>query len=190
MPPEPGEYWERPQLKRLVSGKVSATDESGRLASSREVNGLEDDDEGPGPLEWLALYEATLPVWAETDNELTRALNSVAELMNQSGLDIKASDVRKQGYAGRLFLDKQLARALTPIVDDIYALSVKTSGHLRDVDTGLREHMSRQIALVKREPDERARVCREFLSTRAMADAILGGIAASDCYFNDTATTE
>jgi hypothetical protein len=184
-------YWERPQLERLVGGKVSATEESGGLASSQEVNGAEeDDDEGPGPLEWLALYEATLPVWAETDNELTLALNSVAELMNQSGLDIKASDARKQGYAGRLFLDRQLAKALKPLVDDIYALSVKTSGHLRDVDSGLREHISRQIALVKRQPQERARVCREFVSTRAMADAILGGIAVSESYLERFATTK
>ena len=186
-PPFRVRYWERQELNRFMGHDPGSLEVITRPISGEQAGAPALGSRAPGPLEWLALYEKTMPAWADTEGKIGPALDSISSLMKQAAADIQASNAGGQGYPGMLEINRRLASELAPLVEKLEGLYEQGFQHLKDVDPGLREHIRRAIERARSRPTEAPQVCAEFQSIRTVADAILASLSANDRYIRSRA---
>jgi hypothetical protein len=126
-------------------------------------------DDELGVIDKIAAAEAALPVWNETIEGMTAAMEEIAVLTTQAVGDMQASDARGEGFAGRLRVANRLAQELGVPADRLLKLSSEYASRLLEVDTGF----SVLIAMLANEepddPDEDALRSEFYSNVREMA---------------------
>jgi hypothetical protein len=161
----------RKAVADLAERLVGILERSLPVASENErvIESKEGDD--PALLEMMAEMETAFPRWTSVVLEFSSVMEVIAGEAVRASEEIKESDARGGGFAGRLRVSHQLAERITEPVNRFYELGNLYSAELVNVDPGI-------LALIREAPrqalaeDDRQNVEEFFSSVR-------GAVAAS-----------
>jgi TIR domain len=107
------------------------------LGSDHSLDPKQDDDDAPGFLELIAEGEEALPRWSAVVQDASPMMESLGKLAEDAAREMKASDARGGGAAGRLKVAARMAAKMREPVDQILRLGEQYTKEVEAVDGAL-----------------------------------------------------
>jgi hypothetical protein len=149
--------------QRLVAANAAA-EATDLLAAAESIAVGDDVDDGDeaGTLDRIAAAEEAMPTWTETMEEIGEAVAPIAEIMQRGTEELRESDRKGKGFAGRLRVTRRIAAELDEPAREMLRLGQKFASDLHTVDSGMRALIQQAEAEVAEDPDAAEAVCEFF----------------------------
>lgn len=163
---------ERPVAEGGVGGdnasKLAEARQAIAIVGERGPDGLEGDE--LGLVDLIAGAEEALPRLTEVSEEMARLIEEIGALAEEAAGGMAASDAAGKGFAGRLRVIKEFAKALDQPSERLLQLGSRYASELRSVDAGF-------IALI--DLSKAADATEDRAAAEELAEAVRGMAEAS-----------
>jgi hypothetical protein len=137
------------------------------------------EDDSPGTIDQLALYEEALPKLGEILVSMTQDIELIGTLMRTASDDTKLGNAQGHGFSVRLAVARRLSSQLAEPTERIWLLSNEYVSQLHNVDDGFRLIVERAPVEIQENPESKANFCVFFESSRNLSTAAHTGFQSS-----------